>query len=106
MSLFIEVHDVDKGCQVIINMDSVMEIAPLIKIVNGKTMDNGCEVAFPDAAAVGGRRAMKVSNNYMEFKQFVMQTVSAADIAKVTERTKTTKEKAPVGDVLGNIPKL
>jgi len=88
MSLFIEVNDVEKGCPVIINLDNVMEIAPLIKVVNGKTFDNGCEVAFPDAAAVGGRRAMKVSNNYMEFRQFVMQTVSSEDIAKKTKALK------------------
>ena len=98
MSMFVEVHDVEKGCPVIINMDCVMEIAPLIKIVNNVRVDNGCEVAFPDAAAVGGRRAMKVSNNYMEFKQFVMQTVSSEDIAK---KVKALKANAPL-----EVPKL
>jgi len=90
MSLFIEVNDVEKGCPVIINLDNVMEIAPLIKVVNGKKFDNGCEVAFPDAAGVGGRRTMKVSNNYMEFRQFVMQTVSSEDIAKKVKALKGT----------------
>ena len=98
MSLFVEVNDVEKGCQVIINLDTVMEIAPL--------RTGGCEIAFPDAAAVGGRRSMKVSNDYTEFKQFVMQTVSADDIAKINGRTSTKKEKAPIGDIMMDIPKL
>ena len=100
MGMFVEVNDVEKGCPVIINMDAVMEIAPL--------RVGGCEIAFPDAAAVGGRRSMKVSNDYTEFKQFVMQTVSADDIAKTVARTTKgiTKEKAPVGDIMKGIPTL
>ena len=31
MSLFVEVDSVDKGCQVIINLDEVVEIAPLVE---------------------------------------------------------------------------
>jgi hypothetical protein len=100
MALFIEVDDEVKGCPVIINLDAVMEIAPL--------KSGGCELAFPDAAAVGGKRTMKVNNTYDQFKQFAMQTVSSEDIAKIHGRTTkgAIKEKAPVNDILGNIPKL
>jgi hypothetical protein len=96
--MFVEVNDVEKGCPVIINLDSVVEIAPL--------RSGGCEICFPDAA-VGGRRVMKVTDEYTLFQQFVMQTVSAEDIAKVNGRIAgNKKEKAPVGDILSNIPKL
>jgi hypothetical protein len=100
MSLFVEVSDIEKGCQVIINLDTVMEIAPLAK--------GGCEVFFPDAAAVGGKRTMKVKDSYAMFKQLAMQVVSADDIAAANGRISKgiTKEKAPVGDILGSIPKL
>jgi hypothetical protein len=99
MALFIQVFDVEKNCEIIVNIDSVMEIAPL--------RTGGCEICFPDAAAVGGRRSMKVRNNYSEFKQFVLETVTADDVAKITSKTKqTVKEKAPVGDILSTIPKL
>ena len=74
MALFVEVDDTTKGCPVIINLDTVMEIAPL--------KSGGCELAFPDAASVNGRRTMAVKNSYDMFKQFAMQTVSAEDIAK------------------------
>jgi hypothetical protein len=99
MALFVEVDDVEKGCKVIINLDSVMEVAPL--------RAGGCELFFPDAAAVGGKRSMKVKDSYPLFKQFAMQQVSAEDIARVNGRSKSViKEKAPVGDILGNIPTL
>lgn len=69
MALFVEVNDVDKGCIIIINLDTVMEIAPL--------RTGGCELAFPDSAAVGGKRTMKVKDSYDLFKQFAMQTISS-----------------------------
>jgi len=81
MSLFIEVNDVEKQCKVIINLDTVMEIAPLAK--------GGCEVSFPDAAAVGGRRIMKVTDSYALFQQLVMQMVTADDIAKKIKAVKS-----------------
>jgi hypothetical protein len=74
MSLFVEVNSVDKGCPVIINLDSVMEIAPLAS--------GGCALFFPDSAAVGGKTAMKVTDSYEQFKQFAIQPVSAEDIAR------------------------
>jgi hypothetical protein len=100
MALFVEVDDTEKGCKVIINLDCVMEVAPL--------RSGGCELFFPDAAAVGGKRSMKVKDSYVLFKQFAMQQVSAEDIARVNGRiTKDVKkEKPPVDDVLASIPKL
>ena len=103
MSLFIEVNSIDKGCPVIINLESVMEIAPLAA--------GGCALFFPDSAAVGGKTAMKVTDSYEQFKQFAIQPVSAEDIArrfpKAAETTaptpaKTKKASMPEYD----IPKL
>lgn len=74
MSLFVEVNSVDKSCPVIVNLDSVIEIAPLAA--------GGCALFFADSAAVGGKTAMKVSDSYDQFKQFVVTPVSADDIAR------------------------
>ena len=74
MSLFIEVNSLDKNCPVIVNLDTVIEIAPLAA--------GGCALFFPDSAAVGGKTAMKVSDSYEQFKQFAVQPVSADDITK------------------------
>lgn len=100
MSLFIEVNSIDKGCPVIINLDTVVEIAPLAA--------GGCALFFPDSAAVGGKTAMKVTDTYEQFKQFAIQPVSAADIAArfpkatVEQPTKSKKSTTPEYD----IPKL
>ena len=100
MSLFVEVNSVDKGCPVIINLDSVMEIAPLAS--------GGCALFFPDSAAVGGKTAMKVTDTYEQFKQFAIQPVSAEDIAArfpkatVEQPVKSKKSTTPEYD----IPKL
>ncbi len=101
MSLFIEVNSIDKNCPVIINLDTVMEIAPLAS--------GGCALFFPDAAAVGGKTSMKVTDSYEQFKQFAIQPVSAEDIARrfpkmtpVEQPTKSKKSTTPEYD----IPKL
>lgn len=106
MSLFIEVNSLDKNCPVIINLDTVIEIAPLAA--------GGCALFFPDAASVGGKTAMRVSDSYEQFKQFAVQPVSADDIArrfpKATvesdpgpqEQKKASKKSMPEYD----IPKL
>jgi hypothetical protein len=98
MSLFIEVFSIDKGCPVIINLETVMEIAPLAA--------GGCALFFPDSAAVGGKTGMKVSDTYEQFKQFAIQPVSAEDIAarfpKVTSEAKSKKSTTPEYE----IPKL
>jgi len=72
MSLFLEVNSVDKGCKVIINLDEVIEIAPLAA--------GGCALFFGDATV--GKSSYRVTDSYDSFKQFAMQTVSAEDIAK------------------------
>ena len=112
MSMFVEVNDIDKNCPVIINMDTVMEISPIRE-------PSGCEITFLEsddsdalrrmnikgAAVLKGRRVMRVSDSYELFKQFVIQRVSAEDIAKVNGRNKNVvKEKAPVE--FDDIPKL
>ena len=92
MALFVEVESVEKNSKVIINLDEVIEIAPLL--------EGGCVLFFADPAAVGGKSAYKVKDSYDAFKQFAMQTVSSEDIAKRFP-TKKSKAEAPI-----EIPKL
>lgn len=74
MSTFIEVNCViPKACRVIINLDTVMEIAPLVT--------GGCVLYF-SVLESGSPRTMTVSDDYSVFSQFVLQTVTAEDIAK------------------------
>jgi len=77
MSLFVEVDSVEKDCKVIINLDGIGEIAPLTT--------GGCALFLLQGGVI------KVKNNYDEFKQFAMQTVSSEDIAK---RVKALKGNA------------
>jgi hypothetical protein len=102
MSLFIEVNSVEKRCPVIINLDHIVEIAPLAA--------GGCDLFMVDAAGMNSKNAMKVTDSYDLFKQFAMQTVSAADIAarfpKATLPAETTaKGKKPPAQEY-DIPKL
>jgi hypothetical protein len=90
MSLFVEVDSLDKKCPVIVNLDMVVEIAPLTS--------GGCAIFMQDGT--GGMTSMKVNNNYDEFKQFVLQKVSAADIEKRFGTKTKTKE------LTMDIPKL
>ena len=85
MSLFVEVDSIEKGCPVIINLDHIIEIAPLVT--------GGCALFTLDGAGMNSKNSMKVSNSYDEFKQFAMQTVSAEDIAR--RFPKVTKESTP-----------
>lgn len=89
MSMLIEVNSVDKKCPIIVNLEHIVEIAPLVQ--------GGCALFMADGH--GGSVGMKVSNDYNEFKQFVLQTVSAADIEKKFGKTK-------VKDLSMDIPKL
>lgn len=108
MSLFIEVSSVEKDCQVLINLDEVLEIAPLA--------EGGCALFFADAAAVNGKNAMKVKDSYTLFKQLAMQMVTPDDIAKrfpkakpevKAETPQPTKVFKGKGDMEGfDIPKL
>jgi hypothetical protein len=81
MSLFVEVESVDKNCKVIINLDEVVEIAPLI--------EGGCALFFADNAGTNSKSAIKVKDSYDQFKQFVMQTVTAEDISKKVKSIKS-----------------
>jgi hypothetical protein len=80
MSLFIEVDSIEKGCKVIINLDEVLEIAPLAA--------GGCALFF--ATATGNKVSFKVRDSYELFKQFVLQTVSVDDIAKKVKNLKAS----------------
>ena len=90
MSVFVEVNSVEKKCKVIVNLDMVVEIAPLTS--------GGCILFFAD-------NDMKVSDNYPLFQQFAMQTVSSEDIANRIEAIKGRgRPKATV--TAEDIPKL
>lgn len=74
MSLFVEVNSIQpKMCKLIINLDYVLEIAPLVS--------GGCVITI-GAQEAGTSRTITVSDDYTAFKQFVMQTVTAEDLAK------------------------
>jgi len=89
MSLFVEVESVEKQSKVIINLDEVIEIAPLF--------EGGCALFFTDAAAVGGKSAYKVKDSYEAFKQFAMETVTASDVAaKVKSLKKIAGKPEPI----------
>jgi hypothetical protein len=74
MAMFVEVGSMDKQCKVIINLDSIHEIAPLAS--------GGCALFLTDGGLT------KVTDSYDQFKQFAMQTVSSEDIAKKVKSLK------------------
>jgi len=86
MSLFVEGDSIEKGCPVIINLDHIIEIAPLAA--------GGCALFTLDGAGMNSKNALKVSNSYDDFKQFAMQTVSAEDIAKRFPTKASKKDKS------------
>lgn len=90
-STFVEVNSVEKGVKVIVNLDQILEIAPLVS--------GGSRLFFLDSASVGGTRTFDVTDNYTQFQQFALQTVSAEDVAK---KIKALKDKTGGLD----IPKL
>lgn len=106
MSLFVEVNSVEKGCPVIINLDHIVEIAPLAS--------GGCALFMIDGAGMNSKTGMRVSDSYNLFKQFAMQTVTPEDIARrfpkvsdpVPEQTlgPETKSKKKSGEL--EIPKF
>jgi hypothetical protein len=83
MSLFVEVKSVDKGCDVIINLDEVLEIAPLAA--------GGCVLFFADQSSPGGKTSYKVNDSYEQFRQFAVQPVSVEDIAARFPSKKSNK---------------
>lgn len=83
MSTFIEVNSIaPKNCKVIINLDTLIEVAPLLS--------GGCVLYFSTLES-GSPRTMTVSDAYTLFMQFVLQTVTVADIEKRFPKVKPTK---------------
>jgi hypothetical protein len=101
MSLFVEVNSVEKGCTVIINLDHIVEIAPL--------REGGCALFMNDGAGMNSKTSMRVSDSYNLFKQFAMQTVTSEDIEKrfpKTNKKESKKEADKFGVSFDDIPKL
>jgi hypothetical protein len=99
MATFIEVNSFDKGCPVIVNLDTIVEIAPLV--------DGGCILFMNDGAGMNSRQGIRVTDDYNQFKQFAMQTVTAEDIVRrfpKVETKKETKKSANLEEL--EIPKL
>ena len=97
MALFIEVNSVEKNCPVIINLDHVVEVAPLIT--------GGCELSMLHSSGMNAKTSFRVTNEYDEFKQFVLQTVSAEAIAKRFPKAETPVHKTKKNGEL-EIPKF
>lgn len=95
MALFVEVQSFDKKCPVIINLDHVVEIAPLTA--------GGCALFMSDAAGMNSKSSIRVDDSYDLFKQFAMQTVTAEDIEKRFPKASKKKENL---DAPLDIPKL
>ena len=85
MALFVEVNSLERGCQVIINIDHILEIAPL--------KNGGCTLFMIDSASTAGKTSMRVSDSYDLFKQFAMQTVSSD---MIQDRIQKINAKVPV----------
>ena len=99
MAMFVEVNSVEKKCSVIVNLDMIVEIAPLV--------DGGCILFMNDGAGMNSRQGIRVSDNYEQFKQFAMQTVTAEDIARRFPKAEAPKkETKKAADIPLEIPKL
>lgn len=87
MSIFVEVRSIaPKPCPLIINMDYVLEIAPLVA--------GGCVITM-GAQEAGSSRTITVADDYSSFKQFVMQTVTSDQIEKRFPKA-SKKEQASI----------
>jgi hypothetical protein len=98
MSLFVEVNSVEKQCPIIINLDHIVEIAPL--------KDGGCALFIIDSS---GKSSMLVDDSYEMFKQFAMQTVTVDDIAKKFPKVTKKENKEDIerlGVSFDDIPTL
>ena len=97
MSTFVEVNSADKNCPVIVNLDMIVEIAPLV--------DGGCILFMNDGAGMNSRQGIRVKDDYQQFKQFAMQTVTAEDIERRFPKSEKPSKKVLVDTPL-EIPKL
>lgn len=96
--LFVEVESVEKRCKVIIDLEKVIEIAPLVT--------GGCALFFDrDPTIDPARLAMNVKNEYSEFQQFVVQTVSSDDIAKRIESLTGKTENISFAETIEEVVK-
>lgn len=95
MSMFVELNSFEKGCPIIVNLDHIVEIAPLV--------DGGCVLFMTDSAGMNSRQGIRVTDNYDQFKQFAMQTVTSEDIEKKIAKL-GGKKKESTAEV--EIPKL
>lgn len=87
MSMMIKVESTEKGCPVIINLDHVVEIAPWAQ--------GGCAIRFLSDGS-GTVREIVVKNEFTEFEQFVLQTVTSETVSKkVQELKKLQKNLGP-----------
>ena len=97
MSLFVEVTSIEKQCKVIVNMEHIVEIAPLAT--------GGCALFTIDSAGVGAKASMRVADDYSQFVQFAVQPVSADDIAKRFPKVSAESEPKAKSSKI-DIPKL
>jgi hypothetical protein len=74
MGMFIKVFSTEKQCDTLINLDLVVEIAPL--------KDGTVNLFFPDSGAAGGKIVYNVRNAWPLFEQFAIMPVSSDDVAK------------------------
>lgn len=86
--MLIKVKSREKRCDVIINLDHVIEIAPL---VNG---GSAIRLVYDgDITSKTGYRELHVDNSFSEFEQFVLQTVTSEDMSKKVAALKKQQEK-------------
>ena len=97
MSMFVEVNSVEKKCPVIVNLALIVAIAPLV--------DGGCILFMNDGAGMNSRQGIRVTDDYNQFKQFAMQTVTAEDIERRFPKAEKPSKKASM-DIPLEIPKL
>jgi hypothetical protein len=86
--MLIQVKSREKRCDVIINLDHVMEIAPLQNGGSAIRM-----VYDGDVTSKTGYREIHVDNPYTEFLQFVLQTVTTDSVSKKVKELKAQQEK-------------
>jgi hypothetical protein len=99
--MLIEVLSLEKKCQVLLNLDYVVEIAPLT--------DGTCELVLDDGSGgAGAKSKMRVKDSYDMFKQFAMHTVTMEDIDKKFPKATAPKKKEKDRHEfdLNDIPKL
>ena len=86
--MLIKVKSREKQCEVIINLDHVVEITPL--------RDGGSAIRMVydgDVTTKVGYREIFVDNTFSEFCQFVLETVTEEVVSKKVKQLKEQQEK-------------